>query len=624
MDEYRENVKKVQKALNQDAAFIQPNPYLAQRVLNAANGNRVCGVSMKHKLSLSMVIVIALLSVSLVASAVVVINTFIERAAMLQDEKGDMSHWTLEEKIDLIVSMKESGIDIPQELLDLLTSGGVSTEEANRIADRLIVEKKHSREALAEQYGFTRTTFSFFSTQVDFVEDKDDASASYWSVLYTPTDHKDRIGCYRVKINAVTQEVIAVEWEYDTEVASTAEVKGWYAEKWNAPLIDGLVTFDQQVQSRKSEWELTLGAFDTWTLQDKAEFDHIYLEFGYPYGDMPLNVLPEEGDLSAEEAISFAGVCIEDTYGIDPSTLSDYRVEQTLFKLENASEKLYIIEFHHQNGSEYYAVEFSSETQNVDLCAHYVNQVYVAPPLANNAETSTVDETIIPDGIIEIAQMALKEEFGLTDNALLFFDATVSVRADGWEITFESNTINPQVVGTYTVFYSQTGQCVEKTEWEFASIYPTQEKHTYWKDNNIWGPYEMNCFAQLRIATRGIVKEAGGENHLSFEQQAEYDRLYREAGYDRARYYHGIPGVGDIEFGDALSIAKEAVANRWSVPSDKLDDCEVLYEFDVSDPDQYVWRIRLLLDNGDKMYTVELDSETGEVLSMNISTGSNG
>ncbi len=37
MDEYRENVKKVQKALNQDAAFIQPNPYLAQRVLNAAN-----------------------------------------------------------------------------------------------------------------------------------------------------------------------------------------------------------------------------------------------------------------------------------------------------------------------------------------------------------------------------------------------------------------------------------------------------------------------------------------------------------------------------------------------------------------------------------------------------------
>lgn len=624
MDEYRENVKKVQKALNQDAAFIQPNPYLAQRVLNAANGNRVCGVSMKHKLSLSMVIVIALLSVSLVASAVVVINTFIERAAMLQDEKGDMSHWTLEEKIDLIVSMKESGIDIPQELLDLLTSGGVSTEEANRIADRLIVEKKHSREALAEQYGFTRTTFSFFSTQVDFVEDKDDALISYWSVLYTPTVHKDRIGYYRVKINAVTQEVISVEWEYDTAAALAPEAQGWYADKWNAELVDGLVTFDQQVQANKGEMELTLGAFDTWTIQDKAEFDRIYLEYGYPYGDMPLNVLPDERDLSVEEAIAFAKECVEDTYGVDPCVLSDYRVEQTLFKLEGANEKLYIIEFHHENGAEYYAVEFSSETQTIDLCAHYVNQVYVAPPPADNAETSTVDEPIIPDSIIEIAQMALKEEYGLTDDTLRFFDTTTNMGADGWVIMFKSNTINPKTVGIYTVVYSQERQCVDNTAWEYDSIYPTQEQHTYWKDNDIWGPYEMNCFAQLRIQTRRIVEEAGGENHLSFEQQAEYDRLYREAGYDRARYYHGVPGVGDIELDEALRIAKEAVADRWGVSLDKLEGCEVLYEFDVSDPDQYVWRIRFLLDNGDKMYTVELDSETGEILSRNIGTGSNG
>ena len=243
---------------------------------------------------------------------------------------------------------------------------------------------------------------------------------------------------------------------------------------------------------------------------------------------------------------------------------------------------------------------------------------------ADNAETSTVDEPIIPDGIIEIAQMALKEEYGLTDDALRFFDATTNMGTDGWMIVFKSNTINPKTVGTYTVAYSQEGPCVDKTEWEYDSIYPNQERQTYWKDNEIWGAYEMNCFAQLRIQTRRMIEEAGGENHLSFEQQAEYDRLYREAGYDRTRYYHGVPGVGDLEFGDALSIAKEAVANGWGVPSGKLEGCEVLYEFDVSDADQYVWRIRLLLDNGDKMYTVELDSETGEVLRKSISTGSNG
>lgn len=624
MGEYRENVKKVQKALNQDAAFIQPNPYLAQRVLNAARTEGVYGISMKHKMSLSMVLVIVLLSISLVAGAVVVITSFIDHAALLQNQKGDMSHWTLEDKIDLIVSMKESGIDIPQEQLALLTTGGVSTEEATRIADRLIVEKKHAREALAEQYGFTRTTFSFFSTQVDFVEDKDDASNSYWSVLYTPTVYRDRIGCYRVKINAVTQEVIAIEWEYDTAATSASEVKGWYAEKWDAPLIDGLVTFDQQVQERKNELELTLGAYDTWTLQDKAELDKIYLEYGYPYGDTPINVLPEESDLSAEDAISFARVCIEDTYRIDKNVLSDFRIEQTLFKIDGANEKLYIIEFHNPNGSEYYAVEFSSETKTVDLCAHYVNQVYVPPRPNTEEETSVVNEPIVPDNLIEVAKKALNEEYGLTDNALRFFDTTVISANNGWEIAFESNTINSRIVGTYTVFYSQAGNCVEKIEWEFDSIYPKQEKQTYWKDSEIWGPYEMNCFAQLRIATRTIVNEAGGENHMSFEQRAEYDRLYREAGYERSDYYHGVPGVGDIELDEALRIAKEAVASKWRVSQDELDSCDVLYEFDVSDPDQYVWRIRLLLDNGDKMYTVELDSETGDVVEYYKGIGTNG
>ena len=624
MDEYRENMKKVQKALNQDAAFIQPNPYLAQCVLNAARTKGVYGISMKNKMSLSMMLVIAFLSISLVAGAVAAITSFIDHAALLQTEKGNMSHWTLEDKIDLIISMKESGIDIPQEQLDLLTTGGVSTEEATRIADRLIVEKKYAREALAEQYGFTRTTFTFFSTEVDFVEDKDGASNSYWSVLYTPNVHRDRIGCYRVKINAVTQKVIAVEWEYDTADTSASEAKGWYAEKWDAELIDGLATFEQRIQARKSELELTLGAYDTWTLQDKAELDQEYLEYGYPYGDNPINVLPEESDLSVEEAISFARVYIEETYGIGEDILSNFHIEQTLFRIDGVNEKLYIIEFHNPNGPEYYAVEFSSKTKTVNLCAHYVNQVYIPPQSDIEEEANVVVEPIVPDNLIEAAKKALKEEYKLTDNALRFFDTTVISVSDGWEIEFKSNTINSRKVGTYTVFYSQASSCVKKTEWEFDSIYPKQESQIYWKDNEIWGPYEMNCFAQLRIATRTIINDAGGENHMSFEQQAEYDRLYREAGYERSDYYHGVPGISDIEFDEALRIAKEAVASKWRVSQDELDNCDVLYEFDVADPDQYVWRIRLLLDNGDKMYTVELDSEIGDIIEYYKGIGTNG
>lgn len=315
---------------------------------------------------------------------------------------------------------------------------------------------------------------------------------------------------------------------------------------------------------------------------------------------------------------------IEGTYGVDRSMLSGFCVKQTLFRMEGAKERLYIIEFHHQSGSEYYAVEFSSETKTVDLCAHYVNQVYIPPQPHTEEEISVKVEPVIPDHLVEDAKEALKEGYGLTDNALRFFDTTVIAANDGWEIVFKSNTINPRTVGTYTVFYSRAGNCVEKAEWEFDSIYPHQEKQTYWKDNEIWGPYEMNCFAQLRIAGRTIVNEAGGENHMSFEQQAEYDRLYREAGYSRTQYYHGTPGIRDITFEDALSKAKGAVANKWHISQEELDSCDVIYEFDVSDPDQYVWRIRFLIDNGEKMYTVELDSETGNILKRYVGVGTNG
>lgn len=76
MDEYRENVKKVQKALNQDAAFIQPNPYLAQRVLNAANAECVGkgGITVRKKFSLSFVLVLVLMMLTVTAVAAVLLS----------------------------------------------------------------------------------------------------------------------------------------------------------------------------------------------------------------------------------------------------------------------------------------------------------------------------------------------------------------------------------------------------------------------------------------------------------------------------------------------------------------------------------------------------------------------
>lgn len=95
MDEYRENVKKVQKALNQDAAFIQPNPYLAQRVLNAANVECTGkgGFRLQRKFSLSIILVIIFMTVMITATAAVLLSMrdIVEDHVipMAQEQDGD-------------------------------------------------------------------------------------------------------------------------------------------------------------------------------------------------------------------------------------------------------------------------------------------------------------------------------------------------------------------------------------------------------------------------------------------------------------------------------------------------------------------------------------------------------
>ena len=69
MDEYRENAKKVKKALEQDAAFIEPNPFLAQRVLGMAHGATNGGLKVKRKVSAGLVLALVMLMSAVVALA---------------------------------------------------------------------------------------------------------------------------------------------------------------------------------------------------------------------------------------------------------------------------------------------------------------------------------------------------------------------------------------------------------------------------------------------------------------------------------------------------------------------------------------------------------------------------
>lgn len=119
MDEYRENVKKVQKALNQDAAFIQPNPYLAQRVINAANAERYgkgrLGVRKKFSLSLVLVLVVMMLTVTAVAAVLLSMHQFVDEYAIPMANEYSGESYTIEDTNILLQLAEENGIVISEE-----------------------------------------------------------------------------------------------------------------------------------------------------------------------------------------------------------------------------------------------------------------------------------------------------------------------------------------------------------------------------------------------------------------------------------------------------------------------------------------------------------------------------
>lgn len=125
MGEYREIAKKIQHALNQDAAFLQPNPHLAQRVIaNARKGER----KVKYSIPKGVVIaLIVLLCMGTVAVAAVLLNYSPELRA-----------------------------------------------------------QKIAMEALYEKYGLTRTSLGLFT--VEYTEDEQGTHVWYKVNAYLPTE----------------------------------------------------------------------------------------------------------------------------------------------------------------------------------------------------------------------------------------------------------------------------------------------------------------------------------------------------------------------------------------------------------------------------------------------------
>lgn len=140
---------RVHTAVQQHCATsgVQPNPYLAQRVLAAARDEGVPVV--RKKLSFGLVFILILLLTGTVAVAATLLNLHIEKAMDIAVDKGEFIEWELDDKIALINAMTEAGIPLPREKLSVISDTHSSDEEKDRVATDLLVDIYGSEEHIS-------------------------------------------------------------------------------------------------------------------------------------------------------------------------------------------------------------------------------------------------------------------------------------------------------------------------------------------------------------------------------------------------------------------------------------------------------------------------------------------
>lgn len=139
MDEHRENAKKIQKALDQDASFIRPNPFLAQRVLSAAHEKG--GKAVKNKIPVALLVALALMLSGVVAVAAALLwQDYVPQVRRAEQELGDYAQWPRARRIRLAQDIIAMGYVNESDAAAVLQNEETSEQEKAAAADYILLE----------------------------------------------------------------------------------------------------------------------------------------------------------------------------------------------------------------------------------------------------------------------------------------------------------------------------------------------------------------------------------------------------------------------------------------------------------------------------------------------------
>lgn len=130
----RQDAEKIRRALDASLSGLQDDPWLAQRVVAAAKGEK----KVKKKISVGLAVALVLATLAATALAVVTLHEAARLIAQTEQDNGNFCYWPVEKKAAVVSALIDQGYIEETDALRQMREGALSDDEASAAADAAV------------------------------------------------------------------------------------------------------------------------------------------------------------------------------------------------------------------------------------------------------------------------------------------------------------------------------------------------------------------------------------------------------------------------------------------------------------------------------------------------------
>ena len=243
----------------------------------------------------------------------------------------------------------------------------------NALSEKEAIEK--AAEAAQATFGLKGNWQSLFQVRSAMIKEQD---RSLWQITWLPYNmgnwhwpDVDKLGEYKVTLSVETGEILSCEWSLkDVDAGNYTEETWGQAQAYSADMLPWVLNLLEQAQQILEKYPGSTN-LDEMSPEDRAAYDALFRSAGYDLA-FYRNTLPNEKDITQEDAAALALEAIQTVYQVDGSALVRGEAFHESFSLwvtdEGNTIRVWII--YYWNDPDAYTVAVNAENGEIEQIWH--------------------------------------------------------------------------------------------------------------------------------------------------------------------------------------------------------------------------------------------------------------